>query len=82
MIIKFIQQKKGNNRGRSQHVIDYIFGKTKHKHESHSHEITKEKIDYIGCSKNLGFIDPLLHISGEPISYFGLNRSYFSLSFS
>jgi hypothetical protein len=59
MIIKFIQQKKGNNRGRSSHVLNYIVGKNKHKHESHSHEITKEKIDYICCSKNLGFTDPL-----------------------
>lgn len=59
MIIKFIPQNKGNNRGRSASVINYIVGKTKHKHESHSHEITKEKIDYICCSKNLGFTDPL-----------------------
>ncbi|GAA6172048.1 hypothetical protein NBRC116592_17180 [Colwellia sp. KU-HH00111] len=59
MIIKFIQQKRGNNRNRSPYVINYMFGKTKHKHESHSHEITKEKIDYICCSKDLGFIDPL-----------------------
>ncbi|MCP4253010.1 MAG: relaxase/mobilization nuclease domain-containing protein [Candidatus Scalindua sp.] len=59
MIIKFIRQNKGNNRGRSASVINYIVGKTKHKHESHSHEITKEKIDYICCSKNLGFTDPL-----------------------
>jgi hypothetical protein len=59
MIIKFIQQKNGNNRGRFPHVLNYIVGKTKHKDESHSHEITKDKIDYICCSKNLGFTDPL-----------------------
>lgn len=67
MIIKFIHQKKGNNRDRSSDVINYIFGKTKHKHESHSHEITKEKIDYICCSKNLGLIDPLWQKIGEDL---------------
>ena len=65
MIIKFIQHKKGNSRGRSSIVIDYIVGKTKHKSESHRHEITKEKIDYICCSKNLGFRDPLWKDNGS-----------------
>lgn len=67
MIIKFIQQKKANNRERSPHVINYIFGKTKHNHESHSHEITREKIDYICCSKNLGIIDPLWQKIGNDL---------------
>lgn len=67
MIIEFIQQIKGDNRGRSSHVIDYVFGKTKHENESHRHEITKEKIDYICCSKNLGFVDPLWKKIGEDL---------------
>lgn len=72
MIIEFIKNKKGCNRGRVGKVIKYIFGQTKHKRESGNFEITKEKIDFIASSSSLRIVNPLIAFeNGQQIKLSG-----------
>lgn len=72
MIIEFIKNKIGCNRGRIGKVIRYIFGQTKHKRESGNFEITKEKIDFISSSSSLKIINPLIAFeNGQQIKLSG-----------
>lgn len=72
MIIEFIKNKIGCNRGRIGKVIRYIFGQTKHKRESGNFEITKEKIDFIASSSSLTIVNPLIAFeNGQQIKLSG-----------
>ncbi|MFB1000470.1 MAG: relaxase/mobilization nuclease domain-containing protein [Colwellia sp.] len=65
MIAEFVKKSDGNNRGQSPALVKYIFGVTKDNdkidpEKKHEHTGLKEKIHFIGCSKNLCIVDPLM----------------------
>lgn len=72
MIIEFIKNKKGCNRGRVKTLINYVCGKIKHMRETSSFEITKETIDFVGSSSSLPIVNPLVTFeNGQQIKISG-----------
>lgn len=55
-----MKNSKGNNKGRVKELIRYICGKTKHCRDSDGQNITKDVIDYVGCSASLPLINPMV----------------------
>ncbi len=60
MIVEHMKNSKGDNRGRVKELIRYICGKTKHCRDSDGQNITKDVIDFVGCSASLPLINPMV----------------------
>jgi len=71
MIIEHMKNSKGNNKGRVKELIRYICGKTKHCRDSDGQNITKDVIDYVGCSVSLPLINPMVSQVGFYLSLIG-----------
>jgi len=67
MIAEFVKKSSGSNRGFAATLVKYICGVTKDNdkvdpEKKHEHKASKEKVHFIGCSKNICVVDPLLAI--------------------